>query len=331
MTERKRAEAALRALYRASLEIQTPLALADRLDRLLQTARDVLSLDRLNILLADPKGEWLQAVASLGTEEPLEAIRVPIGPEGGGLAQAYLTQRMIVWDGETPVSEGLRLQPPYDRISALRSQVFANVPLVVQGRAIGVLGADRKHSRRPLSPSTLDLLQLFATQAALAIEQARLYEELRLSTVQLEAKVKDRTQALEQAMREAEEASRHKSEFLANMSHELRTPLNSILGFSELLQTQTFGPLTEKQARYVSNIHTSGRHLLALITDLLDLSKVEAGKIELYPEPVHLRVAIEAALADIHPQAEPKGLALDLDVDAALPPLTADPLRFKQI
>jgi len=331
MTEHKRAEAALRALYRASVEIQTPLALTDRLDRLLQTARDVLSLDRLNIFLADSKGEWLQAVASLGTEEPLEAIRVPIGPEGGGLAQAYLTQQMIVWDGGAPVSEGLRLQPPYDRIAALRSQVFANVPLVVQGRAIGVLGADRKHSRRPLSPSTLDLLQLFATQAALAIEHARLYEEWRLSAVELEAKVKDRTQALQEAMREAEEASRHKSEFLANMSHELRTPLNSILGFSELLQTQTFGPLTEKQARYVSNIHTSGRHLLALITDLLDLSKVEAGKIELYPEPVHLRVAIEAALTDIQPQAERKGLALELHVNAALPPLTADLLRFKQI
>ena len=84
-------------------------------------------------------------------------------------------------------------------------------------------------------------------------------------------------------MREAEETSRHKSEFLANMSHELRTPLNSILGFSELLQAQTYGPLTEKQARYVTNIHTSGQHLLALITDLLDLSKVEAGKIELQP------------------------------------------------
>ncbi|MBF8298472.1 MAG: putative Histidine kinase, partial [candidate division NC10 bacterium] len=331
MTERKRAESALRALYRASVEIQTPLALTDRLDRLLQTARDVLSLDRLNILLADPKGEWLLAVASLGTEEPLEAIRVPIGPEGGGLAQAYLTQQMIVWDGGAPVSEDLRLQPPYDQIAALRSQAFAIVPLIVQGRAIGVLGADQKHSRRPFDSSTLDLLQLFATQAALAIEHARLYEELRLSAAQLEAKVKDRTQALEQAMREAEEASRHKSEFLANMSHELRTPLNSVLGFSELLQAQTFGPLTEKQARYVTNIHTSGRHLLALITDLLDLSKVEAGKIELYPEPVHLRVAIEAALTDIHPQAEPKGLALDLRVDAALPPLPADPLRFTQI
>ncbi|MCI0460614.1 MAG: DUF4214 domain-containing protein, partial [Gemmataceae bacterium] len=105
----------------------------------------------------------------------------------------------------------------------------------------------------------------------------------------------------------------------------------SILGFSELLQAQTFGPLTEKQARYVTNIHTSGRHLLALITDLLDLSRVEAGKIELYPEPVHLREAVEAALTDIQLQAEPKGLALDLHVDAALPPLTADPLRLKQI
>ena len=330
-TERRRAEAALRALYRASLEVQAPLALADRLDRLLETAHDVLSLDRLNVLLADPEGRWLQAVASLGTEEPLEAIRVPIGPEGGGLARAYLTQQMIVWDGGAPVAEGLRLQPPYDQIAALRSQAFAIVPLIVQGRAIGVLGADRKHSRRKFDSSALDLLQLFATQAALAIEHARLYEELRLSAVQLEANVKDRTRALEQAMRDAEEASRHKSEFLANMSHELRTPLNSVLGFSELLQTQTFGDLTEKQARYVANIHTSGRHLLALITDLLDLSRVEAGKVELYPEPLHLREAVEGALTDIQPQAEPKGLALELRVDADLPPLTADPLRFKQI
>jgi signal transduction histidine kinase/ActR/RegA family two-component response regulator len=229
------------------------------------------------------------------------------------------------------VPDDLRLQPPYDQIAALRSQAFTILPLIVQGRAIGVLGADRKHSRRPFDSSTLDLLQLFANQAALAIEHATLYEELRVSAVQLEAKVKDRTQALEQAMREAKEASRHKSEFLANMSHELRTPLNSILGFSELLQSRTIGALTDKQARYVANIHTSGRHLLALITDLLDLSRVEAGKVELYPEQVDLREALKAALTDIQPQAQPKGLALKLVADADLPPLTADPIRFKQI
>src|SRR3990172_1238981 len=175
ITERKMAEETFHVLYQASLQIQEPLGLKERLDRFLQTGREVLHLDRLNILLADPKGQWLQAVASTETKDALEAIRVPIGPEGGGLAQAYLTQQRIISDGHAPVPEDFRLKPPYDRIEAFRSRVFAIIPLVVQGRAIGVLGADRKQSRRPFEPATLELLQLLATQAALAIEHDRLY------------------------------------------------------------------------------------------------------------------------------------------------------------
>ena len=175
ITERKMAEETFQVLYQASLQIQEPLGLKERLDRFLQTGREVLHLDRLNILLADPKGQWLQAVASTETKDALEAIRVPIGPEGGGLAQAYLTQQRIISDGHAPVPEDFRLKPPYDRIEAFRSRVFAIIPLVVQGRAIGVLGADRKQSRRPFESATLELLQLLATQAALAIEHDRLY------------------------------------------------------------------------------------------------------------------------------------------------------------
>jgi len=176
--ERKQTEEARRALYLSSLEIQTPMGLQERLSRLLETARTVLQLDRVNILLADLEERWLQAAASLGAEEPLKAIRVPIGPEGGGIAQAYLTRQMIVWGGDVPVPEELRLKPPYDRIEAFRSRVFANVPLIVQGRAIGVLGADRKHTRRPLDPATLELLQLFASNAAVAIHSAQLFERI---------------------------------------------------------------------------------------------------------------------------------------------------------
>jgi len=128
-----------------------------------------------------------------------------------------------------------------------------------------------------------------------------------------------------------EAINRHKSEFLATMSHELRTPLNSIIGFSELLQDQTFGPLNEKQARYVDHILTSGRHLLALINDLLDLSKVEAGRLELRPEAFDLREALAAALQEFRPQADAKGVTLHLSVDEALTTVTADPVRFKQI
>jgi PAS domain S-box-containing protein len=331
ISARKRAEESLHALYRASLQIQEPLGLRQRLDRLLQTAQTLLELDRINILLADPEGRMLQAVASHGVEEPLEAIQVPIGPEGGGIAQAYLTRRMIVWDGLAPVPEQLRLQPPYDRIAALRSQVFANVPLVVQGRAIGVLGADRKHSRRPLDGATLELLQLFSSQAAVAIEQGQLYEAQRMAAIQLEATVEARTRDLQTANLHLEEASRHKSEFLATMSHELRTPLNSILGFSELLQDPTLGSLNEKQARYVQNILVGGQHLLALINDLLDLSKVEAGKLELHPETFSLPDAIKAAFRIIWPQAEAKQQVLELQVADDLPTIRADLVRFTQI
>ncbi len=175
ITERKRTKTR-ETLYQASVQIQEPLGPTERLNRLLHTAQTVLELDRVNILLADPEGQWLQAVASIGTTEPLDAIRVPVGPEGGAIAHAYLTKQAIFWDGRGSVPEEFRLKPPYDRIEAFRSRVFANVPLVVQGRAIGVMGADRKHSRRPLEPATQELLQLFAAQAAIAIENARLYQ-----------------------------------------------------------------------------------------------------------------------------------------------------------
>jgi len=338
ITERKRAEETLQALHRASLHIQEPLGLRERLDRLLQTARDVLHLDRLVVLLSDPEGRWLKAVASLGTEEPLESIRVPIGPEGGGLAKAYLTKGAIFWDGSGPVPEDLRLRPPYDEIASLRSKAFANVPLVVQGRAIGVLGVDSKRSRRPLHPEMHHLLQLFAGQAALAIEHGRLYEAQRMAAIQLEATVEDRTlelraanAQLQEAMRQAQSASRHKSAFLANMSHELRTPLNSILGFSELLAQKGYGPLTGKQARYVDNIHTSGEHLLALINDLLDLSKIEAGKLELRAQAFDLREVLEAALHTIRLHAEAKQQLLHHHVADDVSNIVADQVRIKQI
>ncbi len=215
ITERKRAEATRQALYQASLQIQEPLELEKRLSRLLQTAKTVLELDRVNILLADPAEQWLQAVAALGSEEPLEKIRVRIGPEGGALAEAYRTQQMIAWDGRAPVPAGLRLHSPYDQIEALRSQVFANVPLMVRGRAIGVLGADRKHSRRPLDAATLELLQLFAAQAALAIEQARLFEQVLAG--------RERLQALSHRLVSVQEAERRQ------LARELHDEIGQIL------------------------------------------------------------------------------------------------------
>ena len=128
-----------------------------------------------------------------------------------------------------------------------------------------------------------------------------------------------------------EDLSRAKSAFIATMSHELRTPLNSILGFSELMLGQAVGPLTEKQSRYLGHIHEGGKHLLDLINDILDVSRVEAGKIELTRQPVLLDEAVEATLALARSQADKAGISLTADLPTDLPRVLADPVRLKQI
>ncbi len=131
--------------------------------------------------------------------------------------------------------------------------------------------------------------------------------------------------------RAAEAANRAKSQFLANMSHELRTPLNAIIGFSEILEDRTFGEVNEKQGRYVTNILTSGRHLLQLINDILDLSKVETGKLELNTEHFSPARAVEDVLAVIKALSNKKGIVVATDCASDLPALCADQGKFKQV
>ncbi|MGQ0465942.1 MAG: ATP-binding protein [Sporichthyaceae bacterium] len=128
-----------------------------------------------------------------------------------------------------------------------------------------------------------------------------------------------------------EAASRHKSEFLANMSHELRTPLNAVIGFSEVLGEQLFGPLNERQADYVCDIVSSGRHLLLLINDILDLAKVEAGKMELELSTFPLVEVLEVGLTMVRERATAHGISLDLQVDGAVDEIEADERKIKQV
>jgi signal transduction histidine kinase len=177
----------------------------------------------------------------------------------------------------------------------------------------------------------VDIAREVADQLAVAVQQARLHERVERHAAELERKVQERTKELEEANARLEEASRHKSEFLANMSHELRTPLNSILGFSEVLQQQTVGPTNPKQARYLGHIHQSGKHLLQLINDILDLAKVEAGKFVLQPEPLDVAATLEDILVIARGLANKKSQTIEAEIEPDLPPLQADPVRFKQI
>jgi signal transduction histidine kinase len=129
----------------------------------------------------------------------------------------------------------------------------------------------------------------------------------------------------------AESASRAKSEFLAKMSHELRTPLNAIIGMSRMLTTQRFGPLTPKQADYLNDVIHAGEHLLALVNDILDLAKIESGRLDLRPEGFSVRAAVTAVVSTLRPLAAPKGLPLNLELPEPDGEIATDPARFKQV
>jgi GAF domain-containing protein/anti-sigma regulatory factor (Ser/Thr protein kinase) len=186
------------------------------------------------------------------------------------------------------------------------------VPLLREDRIIGGLVVRRK-SAGEFRPEVIELLKTFATQSVLAIQNARLFREIEDKSRQIEA------------------ANRHKSEFLANMSHELRTPLNAIIGFSEVLQEKLFGELNEKQAEYTDDILTSGRHLLSLINEILDLSKVEAGRMELELATFDLPLAIDNARTFVRERATKHGINLDVTVDERLGDFVGDERKIKQV
>ncbi len=141
-----------------------------------------------------------------------------------------------------------------------------------------------------------------------------------------------REERLKSALLVAQDASRTKSNFLALMSHELRTPLNAIIGFSEVLSSELFGPHGSPRYReYSADIHGAGKHLLALINDILDLSKSEAGRLDIYPEPVELRVLFGDCLRLMQERVREQGLRVAIEVPPGLPPVMADALRMKQI
>ena len=163
-------------------------------------------------------------------------------------------------------------------------------------------------------------------------------EELRRINVVLDLKIRDRTSELElkqqqliTANAELERASRLKSQYLADLSHEMRTPLNAVNGFSELLLEETYGRLAPQQRRYVENILASGRHLLRMVNDILDLSKIEAGRMELRVEEFSLRQAIESAVSVTQPVAQKKGLEVEVAIEAELDAIELDPGKTKQV
>ena len=186
------------------------------------------------------------------------------------------------------------------------------VPVLRGGQIMGAMVVRRK-TPGEFTDEVKEFMQTFASQSAVAVFNARVFRELERKTAELQV------------------VSQHKSDFLASMSHELRTPLNAIIGFSEVLLEQMFGALNERQDEYLHDILNSGKHLLELLNEILDLSKVEAGRMELELAVFSLREVIEHTIALVRERAAQHNIAVTLEMDPSLDLIETDELRFKQV
>src|SRR5438445_746824 len=331
ITELKRAEEALREseeryrvmfaeaqerghvldrLYRVMASMQVSLNSQDRLRAFVEGVHEVLGFDRFYVALASPDLAAFEVVAAAGVEM---FERLPLTPAAGPLYHAFATRQPLAILSDEDLRRVPAVGAEYRDRSYFRSRRFIVAPLIAGDRVIGVASADNKTTRRPITPANVELFTLVSQQLATALEEARLYAEVEQKSAQLES------------------ASRHKSEFLANMSHELRTPLNAIIGFSEVLSERIFGDLNGKQEEYLNDIGTSGKHLLSLINDILDLSKIEAGRMELEVTTFDLPQAIDDALTLVRERAGRRGITLHTAVDSRLGQVRADERKVRQV
>jgi signal transduction histidine kinase len=244
-------------------------------------------------------------------DDVVEALRaMPLQRNEGAIGRLAIT-REPVQIADIAV-EGAYQSRAREMLLRTGYRALLAVPMLREDHIIGGLVVNRT-APGEFSAEVVELLKTFATQSAMALQNARLFQEV------------------EEKSRQLEVANRHKSEFLANMSHELRTPLNAIIGFSEVLVERMFGELNEKQDEYLRDIFSSGRHLLSLINDILDLSKIEAGKMELELGTFDLPAAMENALTLVKGRAANHAITLHLEVDRRLGECVGDERKLKQV
>ena len=303
----------LKALGEVGQAVSSTLDLQTVLSTIVRHAVQLLGTDCGIIYEYDEPTQEFHLRASYQMEEELvnayqaTPLRLGQGATGRAAETKMPTQIANLRQEQEFATRGMR-----PIVSRLGYQSLLAVPLLREQKIMGALTIYRRETGS-FAPEVVNLLQTFATQSVLAIQNARLFREIEDKSRQIEA------------------ANRHKSEFLANMSHELRTPLNAIIGFSEVLQEKLFGELNEKQAEYTDDILSSGRHLLSLINEILDLSKVEAGRMELELGKFDLPLAIDNARTFVRERATKHGITLDVTVDECLGEFVGDERKIKQI
>jgi PAS domain S-box-containing protein len=323
VTDRRRAEEQIQARTRElgeALEQQTATAdmlkiisrstfdLQVVLDTLVESAARSCEADRANIWR--PKGTTYRLAAGYGIPPEYKEYMEQLAMEPG---RKTVTGRTLL-EGKIVHVSDVRSDPEYPEKAAKISgnRTILGVPLLREGTTIGVITLTRG-SVNPFTAKQIELVSTFADQAVIAIENVRLFDE-----------IQDKSQQLA-------EASQHKSQFLANMSHELRTPLNAILGYTELILDSVYGETSEKMRGVLQRIERNGRHLLGLINDVLDLSKMEAGQLVLSLADYSLKDVVHGVFSAVEPLAAEKKIAFKVEVPEDLPAGRGDERRITQV
>jgi signal transduction histidine kinase/CheY-like chemotaxis protein len=313
-------------LYEIGQEIIAQVAFEPTLRLIVERSRDLLQAEvSLLALRQEESNDFLVQAHSGPVPQSFAGLRIR---PGEGLVGRVVLSGQPIMVGDYPQEY---LDSPFLEIiqeSGLRSAVA--VPLKARDVVIGVLYV---YSRAPhnFREEGRQLLSALADQAAIALENAKLFQRVRQHAEELEARVRERTQELEAANLKLELASRHKSEFLANMSHELRTPMNAIIGFTRLVMRRAKDILPTREHENLGKILISAEHLLALINDILDLSKIEAGRMEVHSTSFDLDPLLDLCLRTVEPLVKGERLRLVKEMEPGLPPLFTDQDRLKQI
>jgi signal transduction histidine kinase len=314
-TELAHSVAELRALGEVSQAVNSTLELETVLNTIVAKAVDLSGTDAGAIYVFDEGAEEFQLRSTYGMDEELiagiKAQQVGIGAGAvDPVGQAYVSRNVV--QIADLLDEPPSPSPVVELVLRAGYRALLVVPLVGPEGVVGALVVRRKEPGE-FPKQTTDLLQTFGAQSVLAIQNARLFSEIGEKSRQLEI------------------VSQHKSQFLANMSHELRTPLNAILGYTELIIDQIYGETPERMQAVLTRVQANGKHLLGLINDVLDLSKIEAGQLELSIANYSIRELVDSVLAAVESLAKAKELALKVELPQQLPVGRGDERRLSQV
>jgi signal transduction histidine kinase len=284
----------------------------------------VIDCSLFSIALLDEARQELAFELDIRDGQKLPKDRLPLG---AGLNSWVIQHHEPLLLGSTAEERRIGVESVAD---TKPTEAWLGVPMIARDHVVGVISVE-SYRKNAFSADDVILLTSIANQAAVAIENGHLYRDLEGLTYALEQRVLERTNELREANLRLLAADRSKNQFLANMSHELRTPLNSIIGFSSVLIDATRGVLPPRMHRFLENIHTAGNHLLQLINDILDLSKIEAGKMELRADTFDLHETLAAVQRVMKGFAAEARVKIVMTVDPKLPNVRLDEGRLKQI